>query len=793
MAGAPPDSQIAGKFLSLYDGIYKEADPYLKGSIKAQAAASFLKRSNLSNAILGQIWELSDRPPKGYLDKHGMFIALKLVACAQQGLILDLSNLTADISPPIISAQAQSPSLPAFGDMANVYAEWSIKQKDVEKYEDIFRTLGPVDGKLSGDQVKPVLLNSNLPADVLGKIWFLADIDQDGMLDREEMCVALHLVYRALENDPVPAALPPSMVPPSKRKGSQASLASLSRKNTLTSGVMVLPALQSSTIPRRSRTSSVTSMESIGMPGFGTQSPAGSRSLSGTPVPVTMLKPPAPWIVDKYKWEQAFNDADTDRDGLVNGNDVKLLFLKSGLAQMYLAHIWALCDIGSSGMLNLEQFALAMFFVDQKRVYNIEPPAELPPDLIPPSFRPNPAGMTDMATNTSQHECAIAESMGVVGAPQSSLPRNKEIDQVMQEVFEIQKERREFEQQTIQLEADTTIKQSEIRNLEVELATLEATLTQLEKQKREAQKRLDDLENQRLSLNSTVNDIRLKNEDDQTALSNLKAEIETASFTMKAQHEELTSKQADVQQVAEEERQLEMAVRKEQENLKTLIQEDLQIEEYVQKSNSIVNQLREQRHYLIEKLAQLEEAVGSDDLSILDRNPNLMMANDEQQLNRILGSKPETSNNFQQPTPMQPHQRKRSSIPNEFEDPFKSEDPFAQHDPFASSDPFAAPQEDPFASHADPFASNQFGAAVDPSFPDPFGGAGGGGLVPQGQELKKPPPRPAPPPAKKQAAEEADPFGAALAPPGPAGITASSSEMGVGGGFANFAAFAKFS
>lgn len=62
------------------------------------------------------------------------------------------------------------------------------------------------------------------------------------MLDRDEMCVALHLVYRALENDPVPVALPYSMVPPAKRKTSQAgimnagSVLPLSRKSTLTGG-----------------------------------------------------------------------------------------------------------------------------------------------------------------------------------------------------------------------------------------------------------------------------------------------------------------------------------------------------------------------------------------------------------------------------------------------------------------------------------------------------------------------------------------------------------------------------
>lgn len=34
-----------------------------------------------------------------------------------------------------------------------------------------------------------VLLNSKLPIDVLGRVWELADIDKDGMLDSDEFAV----------------------------------------------------------------------------------------------------------------------------------------------------------------------------------------------------------------------------------------------------------------------------------------------------------------------------------------------------------------------------------------------------------------------------------------------------------------------------------------------------------------------------------------------------------------------------------------------------------------------------
>lgn len=38
------------------------------------------------------------------------------------------------------------------------------------KFDSIFDSLGPVGGMLSGEKVKPVLLNSKLPVDILGRV-----------------------------------------------------------------------------------------------------------------------------------------------------------------------------------------------------------------------------------------------------------------------------------------------------------------------------------------------------------------------------------------------------------------------------------------------------------------------------------------------------------------------------------------------------------------------------------------------------------------------------------------------
>ena len=61
-------------------------------------------------------------------------------------------------------------------------------------------------------------MNSKLPVDVLGRVWDHSDIDKDGYLDDEEFAVAMHLVYKALEKEPVPMLLPQNLIPISKRK-----------------------------------------------------------------------------------------------------------------------------------------------------------------------------------------------------------------------------------------------------------------------------------------------------------------------------------------------------------------------------------------------------------------------------------------------------------------------------------------------------------------------------------------------------------------------------------------------
>ncbi|CAG0883341.1 unnamed protein product [Cyprideis torosa] len=92
-----------------------------------------------------------------------------------------------------------------------------IVQKDRNIYEKLFYSLGPTEGKLNGAAVKAILAESKLPSTVLGKIWKLSDIDQDGCLDAEEFALAQHLIRVKLDGYDLPKELPFHLLPPSKR------------------------------------------------------------------------------------------------------------------------------------------------------------------------------------------------------------------------------------------------------------------------------------------------------------------------------------------------------------------------------------------------------------------------------------------------------------------------------------------------------------------------------------------------------------------------------------------------
>lgn len=347
-----------------------QLDPKESNEIGALEAAKFLKKSGLSDVVLSRIWDLSDPTGRGFLNKDGFFVALKLIGLAQDGSDINMKNIYNVLGkPPRVGDLPKVPTQVKL--VATENTDWSMKPEKRQQYEQLFESLGPSGGLLPGAKVRSTLMNSKLPVDTLGRIWDLADQDRDGSLDKHEFCVAMHLVYEALDKRAIPATLPPQLQRNAAVNnnsfdafgGDGGFVANFPTDIAPPPVVPPLPAVTRPAMPPA-------------IPPMVPLIPAGGGD-------------PNAWVVstlERCRYEEIFNKSDTDRDGLVSGFEIKEVFLQSGVPQNLLAQIWGLCDTNQCGKLRLEEFCLAMWFVDRAKK-GIPPPEVLAPNMVPPGMR----------------------------------------------------------------------------------------------------------------------------------------------------------------------------------------------------------------------------------------------------------------------------------------------------------------------------------------------------------------------------------------------------------------------
>ncbi|OCU00891.1 hypothetical protein XELAEV_18006667mg [Xenopus laevis] len=677
----------------LYETYYKQVDPSYTGRVGPAEAALFLKKSALSDIILGKIWDLADPEGKGYLDKQGFYVALRLVACAQCGHEVSLASLHFPVPAP----KFHDTSSPLLITPPPVEAHWGVRIEEKSKFDGIFDSLLPVNGLLSGDKVKPVLMNSKLPLDVLGRVWELSDIDKDGHLDRDEFAVAMHLVYRALEKEPVPSVLPPSLIPPNKRK----------KTPTFPGAVSVLP---SSPPPKDSLRST---------PSHGSMS---SLNSAGSISPKHSSKPAQPavnWVVpptDKMRFDDIFLQIDLDMDGFVSGLEVKDIFMQSGLSQNILAHIWALADIRQTGKLNKDQFALAMYLIQQKVSKGIDPPQVLSPDMIPPSERSTP----------------IQDSSSSVGS--GEFTGVKELDEISQEIAQLQREKYALEQDIREKEEAIRHKSTEVQEMQNDLDRETSTLQELETQKQDAQDRLDEMDQQKAKLKDMLNDVRQKCQEEGQMISSLKIQIQSQESDVKAQEEELNRAKSELNRLQQEETQLEQSIQAGRVQLETIIKSLKSTQEEINQARSRLSQLQESQQEVNKNSDEYNDALNGDhgnsmnNLSDTESISSRKRADHSTTTEDPFKNKAHMFSNNNQDIYSDPFQTEDPFTADPFKgaDPFKSnpfgDDPFKENDPFhapTSEDPFQKPAKgDPFS--ADPFTKNNIHSMTLPLKSDPF-------------------------------------------------------------------------
>ncbi|KAM7388814.1 hypothetical protein PAMP_024961 [Pampus punctatissimus] len=655
-----------------------------------------------------QIWDLADPDGKGYLDKQGFYVALRLVACAQSGQEVSLSNLNLTVAPP----KFKDTSSPSLSSTASTSSEqhWAVRPEEKSKFDGIFESLAPVNGLLSGEKVKPVLINSKLPLDVLGKVWDLSDIDKDGHLDRDEFAVAMHLVYRALEKEPVPALLPSALIPPSKRKKSLGSV------------VGSVPGLPASPPPPKDSLRSTPSHGSMN-----------SLNSTGSLSPKHTLKSgqhSMNWVVpvsDRGRFDDIFLKTDADMDGFVSGQEVKDIFMQSGLSQNILAHIWALADTRQIGKLTREQFALAMHLIQQKVSKGVDPPQALTTDMIPPSERGTPVpSMSGYMTPVGSEMAALSEMRRIACPNQytqvvystiqdssSSVGSGeftgiKELDDISQEIAQLQST-------IVCYNFAPTLNPHWVMEMQNDLDRETASLQELEAQKQDAQDRLEEMDQQKHKLEDMLNEVRIKCQEESQMITTLQSQIHSQESDLQCQEEELSRAKADLGRLQQEENQLEQSLAAGKIQLETIIKSLKATQDEINQARSKLSQIQDSQQEVSKSIEQYNSTLngthGGSMTNLADMSEGF---SDRENGGFPAMVRPAQEDPFKvKPSVFNSQPQELQTDPFHSEDPFKTDpfkDPFGG-DPFKETDPFKASSEDFFkkTTKMDPFST-----------PDPF-------------------------------------------------------------------------
>ncbi|KAM3534335.1 hypothetical protein MY4038_002433 [Beauveria bassiana] len=230
-----------------------DRQPLQAGLLPGEQARSIFDRSGLPNETLGRIWALVDTEQRGALSAPEFIVAMHLLTSTNSGALRSLPNVLPPAilevaaggrSPARQSPRTSSAALPRqltgqltgqqprtgspLGPAPQVAGDWLVTPADKARFDQLYATLDKTGvGYITGEEAVPFLSQSNLSEDALAQVWDLADINSQGHLTRDEFAVAMYLIrqQRLNPSTPLPATLPPKLIPPSMRSQARQSAA----------------------------------------------------------------------------------------------------------------------------------------------------------------------------------------------------------------------------------------------------------------------------------------------------------------------------------------------------------------------------------------------------------------------------------------------------------------------------------------------------------------------------------------------------------------------------------------
>ena len=190
-----------------YSSLFQLADRESKGRLVGKEGSNFLKKSGLPIDVLKKIWLISAQTSTQFLERDEFYIALRLIALAQNNIPFSITNIITN--SPI-------PPLPVFNlknsdndfDIEEVFV---MSEKDKDKYRMYFDKSKEHPEKISFGKSYLMWKSLNVHDNVIKKILMIVQpIQEKNFFNLKEFQVCSHFVFKSASYE-IPSVLPDCM------------------------------------------------------------------------------------------------------------------------------------------------------------------------------------------------------------------------------------------------------------------------------------------------------------------------------------------------------------------------------------------------------------------------------------------------------------------------------------------------------------------------------------------------------------------------------------------------------
>lgn len=188
-----------------FPAFFARADPGKTGRVEGKAAVEFFSRSGLPLGVLKEVWDLAAAGQR-FLDRERFFVAMRLIALAQQGHPVTNESLQSvqEVNLPQLDLGGAPPA-------PSVPDQFSLSPAEQQRFEQLFATQTQGKATLGKPEAKSLFDKAGVSPSELTRVWSLTDPQNSGVLSKNQFLVAMQLLVKAKNGVRLPDSLPASL------------------------------------------------------------------------------------------------------------------------------------------------------------------------------------------------------------------------------------------------------------------------------------------------------------------------------------------------------------------------------------------------------------------------------------------------------------------------------------------------------------------------------------------------------------------------------------------------------